>query len=712
MKRLVIFLVILSFCFMAAADSSRGKCRTHELPSIPAEAAKAYDAARAYDSGIKSAAIKPQTVSLGDTTAFWIQNFDTQTWFQIDAVLRNVTSVAYVYVQTKDTDGNAIWVDTTLDPGKLAGYITQADVDQIAAEFDSIYANDRLYFGEEEPEGVDGDSRITILLTDIDESYVNGYAGEGYTAGYFWSVNEFSESYVSPPYHSNERKMFYIDTFPLIEKGSYDGVVDYTPTTNHEDYYIAEGSNNSYPTIAHEFQHMIHWYHDSDEETWVDEGCAVYAEYINGYGHPTSDIEEFCLNYGKSLTEWTQELYDYGKSYLFMLYLSDHYGGNLTIKEVVSETDIGITGINQALSTRGYTETFTKIFNDWTIANVLDDTTIGDGLYGYLDLDFIVPVTNILFSYPTGGLGTVNYWAAEYIGFTSGNGSTLNISFNGGNSENFNASVAKIAASSNELEFIPLDSVQDGELLVSGFGSTYNSAILIISNDENSTTAAYAITVAQLASTTTTTTTSTTSTTSTTTSTSTTISGGLEATSTEASMGETITINVTVSNAPNDVESLGFDLTYDGNALQYNSYVNGSLVEGFDFFGVNNISSEAVRVGAFTTQNTIQAGESGSIVEFTFTVIGCYNSQLVLENLADNVSSWAVSPGESTCPGATTTTTTTTTSTSTIMDCLKGDSDCNGTVSDFELLNYIDLWVNGQVGDFDVLEAIDNWTSG
>ncbi|MBU4202146.1 MAG: cohesin domain-containing protein [Candidatus Altiarchaeota archaeon] len=285
-------------------------------------------------------------------------------------------------------------------------------------------------------------------------------------------------------------------------------------------------------------------------------------------------------------------------------------------------------------------------------------------------------------------------------------------SFNGGNSENFNASVAKIAASSNALEFIPLDSSQNGDVLVSGFGSTYNSAILIISNDENSTTAAYAITVAQLASTTTTTTTSTTSTTSTTTSTSTTISGGLEATSTEASMGETITINVTVSNAPNDVESLGFDLTYDGNALQYNSYVNGSLVEGFDFFGVNNISSEAVRVGAFTTQNTIQAGESGSIVEFTFTVIGCYNSQLVLENLADNVSSWAVSPGESTCPGATTTTTTTTTSTSTIMDCLKGDSDCNGTVSDFELLNYIDLWVNGQVGDFDVLEAIDNWTSG
>jgi len=43
-------------------------------------------------------------------------------------------------------------------------------------------------------------------------------------------------------------------------------------------------------------------------------------------------------------------------------------------------------------------------------------------------------------------------------------------------------------------------------------------------------------------------------------------------------------------------------------------------------------------------------------------------------------------------------------------DCaLKGDSDCDGSVSDFELLSYIDQWVQGSVGDFDVLEAIGNW---
>jgi len=44
-------------------------------------------------------------------------------------------------------------------------------------------------------------------------------------------------------------------------------------------------------------------------------------------------------------------------------------------------------------------------------------------------------------------------------------------------------------------------------------------------------------------------------------------------------------------------------------------------------------------------------------------------------------------------------------------ECPKGDADCNGTVSDFELLDYVDRWVQGLVDDFDLLEAIDNWAS-
>jgi len=42
---------------------------------------------------------------------------------------------------------------------------------------------------------------------------------------------------------------------------------------------------------------------------------------------------------------------------------------------------------------------------------------------------------------------------------------------------------------------------------------------------------------------------------------------------------------------------------------------------------------------------------------------------------------------------------------------VKGDADCDGTVSDFELLAYINDWSIGLVLDFDLLAAINNWAN-
>jgi len=50
--------------------------------------------------------------------------------------------------------------------------------------------------------------------------------------------------------------------------------------------------------------------------------------------------------------------------------------------------------------------------------------------------------------------------------------------------------------------------------------------------------------------------------------------------------------------------------------------------------------------------------------------------------------------------------------TTTLFECLMGDVDCNGSVSDFELLNFIEQWVSEEVSDFDLLEAIENWAAG
>lgn len=88
-----------------------------------------------------------------------------------------------------------------------------------------------------------------------------------------------------------------------------------------------------------------------------------------------------------------------------------------------------------------------------------------------------------------------------------------------------------------------------------------------------------------------------------------------------------------------------------------------------------------------------------------------------------SITDWGVSIQKIECGGGNVTTTTTTststtstyttsttTTTTTISgECPKGDENCDGTVSDFELLSYIDQWVQGSVDDFDLLKAIDNW---
>ncbi|MBU4341077.1 MAG: hypothetical protein KJ928_00595, partial [Candidatus Altiarchaeota archaeon] len=38
-----------------------------------------------------------------------------------------------------------------------------------------------------------------------------------------------------------------------------------------------------------------------------------------------------------------------------------------------------------------------------------------------------------------------------------------------------------------------------------------------------------------------------------------------------------------------------------------------------------------------------------------------------------------------------------------------GDADCDGIVSDLELLDYMDAWRDGTVGDMELLNAIAHW---
>ena len=71
-------------------------------------------------------------------------------------------------------------------------------------------------------------------------------------------------------------------------------------------------------------------YSDPGELSWVDEGLADFAIFLNGWG-ATNDghmLYQQVFHRETSLTRWGGGLENYGASYLWFLYLWEQAGGN------------------------------------------------------------------------------------------------------------------------------------------------------------------------------------------------------------------------------------------------------------------------------------------------------------------------------------------------------------------------------------------------
>jgi hypothetical protein len=310
----------------------------------------------------------PPIYKVGDAAQFWVENSDTQEHQRISAELRYVN------------DRVAMWVEqgVRLDLDDL-----KRSADRFAEE---TYPTNREFFGSEWTPGVDNDVRLTIL-------HARGL-GEN-VAGYYSSADEFS--HLINPY-SNEREMFYIsadDGSAPPDTSFYNGI------------------------LAHEFQHMIHWNNDRNEDSWVNEGMAELAGQLNGFDTSGADIA-YSEKPDTQLTTWNDpsEGNDehYGASYLFMAYFLDRFGEDLT-KAVVASPENGIAGFNDALAKAGRPERFDDIFADWLIANYLDRPKAdAQGRFGYTEIDPYPPVaTETYRRYPVSASAQVSQYGADYV---------------------------------------------------------------------------------------------------------------------------------------------------------------------------------------------------------------------------------------------------------------------------------------------------------
>lgn len=400
---------------------------------------------------------------LNQQVTFWAFNWTNYTYYQTTATLKSISARSYVYVE----DSNA-------------GRVSQATANSIGSNFDGIYTTITSIFGSEPNPGIDGDSRITILVLDIRDGYT---PGGSYISGYFDARNEYDMS------NSNQREMFFMDLNP------------FNPNTNTTAFM---------GVLAHEFQHMIHWNLDPDEDTWVNEGASDLAYYLAGYGHLGGHVRRFLEKYDESLTQWSSTSADYGAAYMFLLYFWEKYGGNDAIRALVAEQANGIAGFNNVLAARGYSDRFRDLFNRWVVANYLDDTSIGSSpyLYAYNTLDLVESGANNITSFarpatqvwlldlgsPVSSSYNASPWAANYHRFyvgTSAQGSTMYLSFDGYDSAGaLSATLVKststtFAAGSNTIQDMALNATRDFFTSVPGMGTAYQRVLLIPSMQGN-----------------------------------------------------------------------------------------------------------------------------------------------------------------------------------------------------------------------------------
>lgn len=268
-------------------------------------------------------------------------------------------------------------------PAGYVDYITGADLLEVLSEFDNNIHNTVVeYFGEyiNDPAirpGPYGDGKVQILVFNIrDEFFYSPDTAPGFIEGYFWSE--------IAAWGANA---FHMDSYQWWRRqGEYPPMED--PYNGWDFSYLSIKAWEYEGTFAHEFQHLINNDVDPDELSWVDEGCSTLAEWICGYGFSPGHISEYLLWFWDTpLTIWEGYLADYGASFLWTFYMYEHYGGAPLIWDFTHEQANGIEGWVNVLAARGIKRTFDQIFQDWCIANYLDDPTFAHGRYGYYALD-------------------------------------------------------------------------------------------------------------------------------------------------------------------------------------------------------------------------------------------------------------------------------------------------------------------------------------
>jgi len=311
----------------------------------------------------------------GEQETFWVTNTDTAENFQIETTLSAVTDHLY------------FWVENGV-------FFSQKALDNLAADFESnIYPTNQEFFGTEWFPGVDEDPHIYVI-------YAGGLGGN--VAGYYSSVDEYIPE-VHEFSNSHETFMLNADNTSLLDPYTY-GV------------------------LAHEFQHMIHWYRDKNETSWLNEGFSELATLLTGHREGPIHDYYFADDPDTQLNDWPNDpsmtVPHYGNAFLFVTYFMDRFGSEAT-KALVAEDLNGMPSVDKVLADLSITDPVTgnqitanDVFLDWVVTNILNDAYNVTERFKYISYPNApyFDVTEIIHNCSTREMARdVHQYAADYV---------------------------------------------------------------------------------------------------------------------------------------------------------------------------------------------------------------------------------------------------------------------------------------------------------
>ena len=309
----------------------------------------------------RGSTVTPLRDTVGDTKQFWIQQNNSDA-----VILKPCTCLKTVEVGEKQL---SVWKQNSLSSITDEMAQTIADTFMRSGDDNDIYDWVTNIYGEEWGEHnssnlIEPNNNITILLVDDEAD------GSTITLGYFWSKDNYTTEEQS---NSNERIMFYVNGnfYAKIKENFKEQkwkASNICPATIHS-------------TLAHEFQHMIHFYNKivknentTLSSTWLNEMCSLVTEdfvadklgvygprgrktaectyYHNLYNNlGIKSSEDYNIGRIPFFNDYNDRLpifgwgssdsaYRYSIAYAFGAYLARNYGGPQLFRDIVQDKTV------------------------------------------------------------------------------------------------------------------------------------------------------------------------------------------------------------------------------------------------------------------------------------------------------------------------------------------------------------------------------------